>query len=67
VALNRWCMGHCRLSYLLNNEERPEYIPCNSNCSLKHILTDCVDVADIRQTTSTLHLVYLQMLQATQF
>jgi hypothetical protein len=23
---------------------------CNSNCSIKHILIDCVDVAGIRQT-----------------
>jgi hypothetical protein len=37
-------------SYLLNNEERPECIPCNSNFSLKHVLIDCVDVADNRQT-----------------
>jgi hypothetical protein len=43
---------HSRLthSYLLNNEERPECIPCNSNFSLKHVLIDCVDVADVRQT-----------------
>jgi hypothetical protein len=37
-------------SYLLNNEERPECIPCNSNHSLKHVFIDCVDVADARQT-----------------
>jgi hypothetical protein len=43
--------GHSILthSYLLNNEERPECIPCNSNCSLKYVLIDCVDVADVRQ------------------
>jgi len=23
---------------------------CNSNYSLKHVLTDCIDVADVRQT-----------------
>jgi hypothetical protein len=28
--------------YLLNNEERPECIPCNSNFSLKHVLIDFV-------------------------
>ena len=42
------------------NEERPECIPCNSNFSLKHVLIDCVDVADV-------YLIYLQMSQATQF
>jgi hypothetical protein len=30
--------------------ERPECIPCNSNFSLKHVLIDCVNVADLRQT-----------------
>jgi kelch-like protein 2/3 len=35
---------------LLNNEKRPECIPCNSIFSLKHVLIDCVDVADVRQT-----------------
>jgi hypothetical protein len=45
-------IGHSRLthSYLLNNEERPEYIPCNSNFSLKYVLIDYVDVGDVRQT-----------------
>ena len=52
VVLTRCCIGHSRLnhSYLLNNEERPECIQCNSNCSLRHVLIDCVDVADVRQT-----------------
>ena len=52
VILTRCRMGHSRLthSYLLNNEERPECIPCNSIFSLKHVLIDCVDVADVRQT-----------------
>ena len=52
VVLTRCRICHSRLthSYLLNNEERPECIPCNSNYSLKHVLIDCVDVADIRQT-----------------
>ena len=54
VVLTRCRIGHSRLthSYLLNNEERPEYIPCNSIFSLKHVLNDCVDVADVRQTFS---------------
>jgi hypothetical protein len=43
---------HSRIthSYLLNNEEGPECIPCNFISILKHILTDCVDVTDARQT-----------------
>ena len=51
VVLTRCCIRHGRLahSYLLNNEERPECIPCNSNYSIKHVLIDCVDVADVRQ------------------
>ena len=52
VVLTRCRICHNRLthSYLLNNEERPECIPCNSNFSLKYVLIDCVDVADVRQT-----------------
>jgi len=52
VVLTGCRIGHSRLthSYLLNNEECPECIPCNSSYSLKHVLLDCVDVADIRQT-----------------
>jgi len=48
-------------SYLLNNEERPKCIPCNSNYSLKHVLIDCVDVADVRQISiiSTIDQLYL--------
>jgi transposase-like protein len=50
--LTRCRIAHSILthSYLLNKEERPECIPCNSNYSLKHGLTDCVDVADVQQT-----------------
>ena len=48
VVLTRCRIGHSRLthSYLLNNEERP----CNSNFSLNHVMIECVDVADVRQT-----------------
>jgi hypothetical protein len=50
VVFTRCRIGHSRLthSYRLNNEERPECIPCNSRYT--HVLLDCVDVADIRQT-----------------
>ena len=52
VVLTICRIGHSRLThrYLLNNEELPECIPCNSNYSLKHVLVDCVDVSDICQT-----------------
>ena len=52
LVLTRCRIDHSRLthSHSLNNEERPECIPCNSNFSLKHVLIDCVDVADVRQT-----------------
>jgi hypothetical protein len=33
-----------------NNEEQPECIPCIFSYSLKHVLLDSVEVADIRQT-----------------
>ena len=52
VVLTRCRIGPGRIthSYLLNNEERPECIPCDSNYSLKHVLIDRVDIADIRHT-----------------
>ena len=52
VVLTICRIGHRRLthSYLLNNEERQECVPCNSSYSLKHVLLDCVDVSDVRQT-----------------
>jgi hypothetical protein len=34
----------------IENEERQEGFPCNSNYSLKHVLIECVDVSDVRQT-----------------
>ena len=39
VVLIRCRIGHGRIThnYLLNNEERPECIPCNSNYSLEHV------------------------------
>jgi hypothetical protein len=60
VVLTRCHIEHNRLthSYLLNNEERPECIPCNSNYSLKHVLIDCVDVADVRQTLYNVNNLY---------
>ena len=49
VVLPKCRIGHSGIthSYLLNNEEQPECIPCNSNYSLTHALLDCMDVSDI--------------------
>ena len=60
VVLTRCRIGHGRIthSYLLNNEEPPECIPYDSNYSLKHVLTDCVDVADIRHTFYNVNNLY---------
>ena len=60
VVLTRCRIGYSRLthSYLLNNEERPECIPCNSSYSLKHDLLDSVDVTDIRQTFCNVNNLY---------
>ena len=43
-------MVHLLKSYLLNNEERTECTPCNNNFSLKHVLIDCLEGAEVRQT-----------------
>jgi hypothetical protein len=45
VGFTRCRIGHGRFtqSYFLNIEERPECIPCNSNCSLTHILVYSVN------------------------
>jgi hypothetical protein len=51
LVLTRCRIGHGKLTHssLLNNEERPECIPYNSNYSIKHVLIDCVDVVDVRE------------------
>ena len=70
--MTRCRIGHGRLthSYLLNNEEQPECILCNSNHSLKHnmpkskefyvpsAIIACVDVADVRQTFYNVNNLY---------
>jgi len=58
VVLSKYRIGHSRLTHLLNNEERPECIPCNSSYSLKHVLLDCIYVADIRQTFYNVNNLY---------
>jgi hypothetical protein len=47
ISISKNCRTH---SYILHNEERQEGFPCNSNYSLKHVLIECVDVSDVRQT-----------------
>jgi hypothetical protein len=51
VILTRSRIYHSRLthSYLLNYEERPKCIPCDYSYTIKHVLIDCVDVADVDQ------------------
>ena len=51
VVLTRCRIGHSRTthSFILKNEPRPECVPCQCPYSIKHVLLDCVDVADIRQ------------------
>ena len=51
VVLTRCRLGHTRTthSYILNNEPRPECVPCNCPYTIKHVLMDCVDVAHIRE------------------
>ena len=60
VVLARCRIGHSRLthSYLLNNEERSECIPCNFNDSLRHVLIDCVDIADFPETFDNFNNLY---------
>ena len=67
-TIYRICHNRLTHSYLVNNEERPECIPCNSNYSIKHVLLECVEVSDVRTSTmSTIYAIYLEMSQATQF
>ena len=51
VVLTRLRIGHSRLSHrhYLANEDPPECIPCNSPLTIKHILIECVNTADIRK------------------
>jgi kelch-like protein 2/3 len=52
VVLARTRIGHTHLTnnYLLKGEPRPECIPCQSPFTVKHILVECWDLYDIRQT-----------------
>ena len=51
IILTRLRIGHSRLThkhYLLN-EDFPECIPCDCRLTIKHILIECIDTADIRE------------------
>ena len=51
IILTRLRIGHSRLTHkhYLANEDPPECIPCNSLLTIKHVLIECVDTADIRK------------------
>ena len=51
VVLTRLRISHSRLTHrhYLANEDPPECIPCTSPLTIKHILIECVDTADIRK------------------
>ena len=51
VKLTRLRIGHTRLTHkhFLLNEDSPECIPCNCPLTVKHILLECIDTADIRR------------------
>ena len=51
VILTRLRIGHTRLSHkhYLVNEDQPECIPCDCPLTVKHILIECIDTADIRK------------------
>ena len=51
VILTRLRIGHSRLThkhYLLG-EKIPECIPCDCLLTIKHVLMECIDTADIRK------------------
>ena len=50
ITLTRLRIGHSRLThkhYLLN-DDMPDCIPCDRPLTVKHILVECVDTAEIR-------------------
>ena len=51
VVLTRCRIGHSRLThkFILDGGVAPDCVACADRFSLKHILVDCVDFADIRQ------------------
>ena len=51
IILTRLRIGHSRLTHkhYLAHEDPPECILCNSPLTIKHVLIECVDTADIRK------------------
>ena len=51
VTLTRLRIGHTRLTHrhYLANEDAPECIPCDRPLTVKHILIECIDTAEIRK------------------
>ena len=51
-VFNRCRIGHSRLTheFLLKGEPPPECIPCNCPLTIKHLLIECVDFNDVRQS-----------------
>ena len=51
VILTRLHIGHSKLthSYLLQGDEKPTCIPCQTTLSIKHILTECIDFLPTRK------------------
>ena len=51
VTLTRLRIGHSNIthSHLLKGEESPYCIPCQEPYTIKHILTNCTDLKQIRQ------------------
>lgn len=50
-VISRCRIGHTRITheYLLKNEVEPQCIPCNCKYTIKHVLINCIDFADIRK------------------
>ena len=51
IILSRLRIGHSHIthSYLLKKEEAPYCIPCQKPYTIKHILTECIDLELIRK------------------
>ena len=55
VVLRRCRIGHSHIthSYILKGEDPPICIPCQSPLTVEHILLECVDTAETRDTFYT--------------
>ena len=51
TVLNSWQIGHSYLaqSFILRKEEVPVCVACNAVITVKHILTECSDLLEIRK------------------